>query len=287
MAKLNFDEKRLIETTFQMQGGYVLDFNSNREFGEFMSDIVSYDIYGKYPGLSKAKIIRAFINDESDAYVGKLIAQLIKHMYDYGLVNSDNKANVEKLSEFARKRLGRVNETKTKFQKPNDTSMGKTIDYEALKSDLIKIHQISSRQERGYAFERFINNIFSEFGLNPRASYRAEHDQIDGSFILDGHTVLVEAKYQGDIIPKNDLVIFNNKLSTKSHFSKGLFLTYSEVDKNAIAEYNNHSSRFVIMTVAELFCMCEYNISLEYILRKKFRALDEEGVVFKPFSKIQ
>lgn len=68
---------------------------------------------------------------------------------------------------------------------------------------------------------------------------------------------------------KNDLVIFNDKLSSKSHFSKGLFLTYSEVDKNATAEYNNRSSRFVIMTVAELFNMCEYQISLEDILRKK------------------
>lgn len=287
MAKLSFDEKRLIEEAFQMQGGCVLDFKNNREFREFMSDIVSYDIYTKYPGHSKAKIVRAFINDESDAYVGKLVAQLVKHMYNYGLVNNDNQANVEKLNEFARKRLGCVNETKAKFQQPSDASARKTADYEALKSELIKIHQISSRQERGYAFEKFIKNIFTEFGLNPRASYRAEHDQIDGSFTLDGHTVLVEAKYRGDIIPKNDLVIFNNKLSTKSHFSKGLFLTYSEVDKNAIDEYNNHSSRFVIMTVEELFCICEYNISLENILRKKFRALDEEGVIFKHFSKLQ
>ena len=134
MAKLNFDEKKLIEETFQMQGGCVLDFKNNREFREFMSDIVSYDIYAKYPGHSKAKIVRAFINDESDAYVGKLVAQLIKYMYNYGLVNSDNQANVEKLNEFARKRLGCVNETKTKFQKPNDASTGKITDYEALKS---------------------------------------------------------------------------------------------------------------------------------------------------------
>ena len=41
MAQLSFAEKQLIETVFGMSGGYVLDF-SNREFEEFMKDVVSY-----------------------------------------------------------------------------------------------------------------------------------------------------------------------------------------------------------------------------------------------------
>ena len=44
MANLAFKEKKLIETVFGMGGGYVLDFSS-REFGEFMADIVQYDMY--------------------------------------------------------------------------------------------------------------------------------------------------------------------------------------------------------------------------------------------------
>lgn len=285
MATINYDERRLIDETFQMQQGYVLDF-TNRTFGEFMRDVVSYDIFDKYPGLSKAKIIRAFLDDESDAYVGKLIAKLIKYMYDYGFVNDANKLQVERLNEFAEQKLGRIKRANKKPQRTPAPIVKNKIDYDALKSELQQLHQITSKQARGYAFEKFINNIFSKFGLDPRASYKTEHDQIDGSFTLDGHTVLIEAKYREKIIPKDDLVLFSNKFSTKSHFTKGLFLTYSEVDKNAISEYNNHSSRFVIMTVEELFCMCEYHISLEDILRKKFRVLDEEGVVFKHYSRL-
>ena len=79
MAKLSFQEKQLIERVFGMGSGYVLNF-SNREFEEFMKDVVSYNIYQKYPGLSKAKMLRRFIEDESDAYVGKMIILLINYM---------------------------------------------------------------------------------------------------------------------------------------------------------------------------------------------------------------
>ena len=43
MAKLSFTEKQLIERVFGMGSGYVLNF-SNREFEEFMKDVVSYNI---------------------------------------------------------------------------------------------------------------------------------------------------------------------------------------------------------------------------------------------------
>ena len=285
MATINFDEKLLMEDVFQMQQGSVLDF-SNRTFGEFMKDVVSYDVYTKYPGLSKAKIIRAFIDDESDAYVGKFLARLIKYMSDYGFVNDENRSKIDKLNKLAAQKLGRTKKVNIRPQEPLEPIEESKIDYDALKSELQQLHQITPKQARGYAFEKFINKIFSEFGLEPRASYRGEHDQIDGSFTLDGHTILIEAKYREKIIPKTDLVLFSDKLSTMSHFTKGIFLTYSEVNDSAISAYNNHSSRFIIMTVAELYCMCEYRISLVDILRRKFRALDEKGLVFKHYNEL-
>ena len=63
MAILSFQEKQLIEKVFGMCGGYVLNF-TNREFEEFMKDVVSYNIYQKYPGLSKAKMLRRFVSTQ-------------------------------------------------------------------------------------------------------------------------------------------------------------------------------------------------------------------------------
>jgi hypothetical protein len=46
MANLTFNEKQLIESVFGMSSGYILDF-SNRDFEEFMKDVVQYNIYTK------------------------------------------------------------------------------------------------------------------------------------------------------------------------------------------------------------------------------------------------
>lgn len=285
MAKLTFIESQLIEDVFQMGSGYVLDF-SNRTFEEFMEDIVSYNIYEKYPGRSKAKMVRAFIKEESDTYVGKFIVQLINYMRVRGLITDGNKASVDQLCELGLQKLGKY-KIANKRHDSSTIELKKVVDFEDLKTELIKIEQLVSNQEKGYAFERFLTKLFSAYFLNPRASYRTDNDQIDGSFVLDGFTVLIEAKYKSKPIPKDDLILFANKLSTKSHFTRGMFITYSNVDDKAISYFNDKSSRFVIMTVEELFCICEYHLSLEEIVRKKFRKLDEEGGVFKHYSKLQ
>ena len=61
MAKMDFIEKDYFERLFGMSSGYVLDF-SNRSFQEFVYSVMQIDIYAKYSGLSKAKILRTFSN---------------------------------------------------------------------------------------------------------------------------------------------------------------------------------------------------------------------------------
>lgn len=106
MAQLSFAEKQLIETVFGLSGGYVLDF-SNREFEEFMKDVVSYNIYQRYPGLSKAKMLRKFIEDETDVYVGKMLILLINYMKTSGKDYGVSATNINKLYELGEKKLGK------------------------------------------------------------------------------------------------------------------------------------------------------------------------------------
>ncbi len=278
MAKLNFNEKKLIETVFGMGGGYVLDF-SNREFGEFMKDVVQYDIYEKYQGLSKAKMLRAFINDESEIYVGKAIVLLINYMNDNNLVRDEIKEKSAQLYEIGKRLLGKTN--KSNIRKTEKPVKKHRVDYENLKSTLLEIENLPTAQAKGYSFEKYLNKLFEAFNLKPNASYRTEHDQIDGSFSFEGNTVLVEAKYKSKEIPKDDLILFENKLKSKSHFSKGLFITYSRVSNKALNYFTDSGSRIVVMTVEELFLMCQNKISLTNVIKSKFRQLDERGLIFK------
>lgn len=282
MANLSFSEKQLIEDVFDMQSGYFLNFG-NREFEEFMMDVINYNVYTKYLGLSKAKIFRSFCKDESETFVGKAIVMVINHMRENNLVREDKRIQVDKLYELGKKFLGKINiYSKQKQQVPDlEKEKKNDIDFDSLKKSLLGIEKIDSSQAKGYAFEKYLNNLFKAFDLDPHASYRTEYDQIDGSFVLDGNTILIEAKYKRDPIPKNDLILFSTKIESKSHFPKGLFVSYSTIDDKAIEYYIDRSARIIILTVEELFIICDQKMSLEDVLRAKYRVLDEKGIIFR------
>ncbi|MGC6432500.1 MAG: restriction endonuclease [Jejuia sp.] len=281
MAKLSFSEKKLIEIVFSMEQGYVLDF-TNREFNEFMKDVVEYEIYEKYPGLSKAKMLRAFIHDESEAYVGKAIVLLINYMNDNNLTKDNIKSQSNKLYEIGRKLLGKD----VKPKKVAINSSSESVNFESLKNLLIEIESLPTSQAKGFGFEKYLNKLFQAFNLKPNASYRTEHDQIDGSFVFDGNTILVEAKYKSKEIIKDDLILFENKIKAKSHFSKGLFITYSKISQKALEYFTDSGSRIVVLTVEEIFLLCQNKISLDKVIQSKYRLLDERGLIFKHFLEL-
>lgn len=283
MANLTFSEKQLIESVFGMKTGYFLNF-SNRQFEEFMKDVVSYSIYEKYKGLSKAKMFREFLKDETEPYVGKAIVLLLNYMKDNNMITKDIKNSTDRLYEFGEKLLG-INKNQTKSKQQNTKSENKlNVDFDNLKQELLDIEKFSSPQAKGYAFEKYLNKLFQAFNLDPHASYRTKQDQIDGSFVLDGNTVLIEAKYRTNVIPKDDLILFTNKIESKSHFPKGLFVTYSPVDTRAIEYFTDKGARIIILTIEELFLLCQNKYPLQKVLQAKFRVLDERGVIYKHIS---
>lgn len=142
------------------------------------------------------------------------------------------------------------------------------------------MEKIQNAQTRGYAFEKYLYGLFKSFSLQPNASYRTDFDQIDGSFVFNNHTVLIEAKYRKNPIPKDDLISFSKKIESKSHYVRGLFITYSSVDDNAIEYFKDRGARFVVLTVSELFIMCQEEKYLIDLLESKFRLLDEKGSIY-------
>lgn len=279
MAILSFSEKQLIENVFGMGGGYVLDF-TNQEFEEFMKDVVSYNIYQKYPGLSKAKMLRRFIEDESDVYVGKMIILLINYMKSNSLGKNIAQEDMIRLYELGRKKLGKDSVShKNETTSPN--KVGK-VDFGCLKRELLNIEKEPTQQQKGYAFEIYLKHLFEAFNLEVKASYRTGNDQIDGSFILNGNTVLIEAKYRTVEISKDDLLLlFSHKIESKSPFTKGVFMTLSMPSGKTIDYFYDKSSRLILFTVEEIYILLENKNSLVDILTKKFRHLEETGNIFR------
>jgi hypothetical protein len=81
MSSLTSIEKRQIEDTFGMGGGFVLDFN-NRDFAEAVREATGQNIDDErycLEGTSKAKRLRTFWALEPDSCVGKLISSFVQY----------------------------------------------------------------------------------------------------------------------------------------------------------------------------------------------------------------
>jgi len=110
MSSLKTLDKEPFESLLGMSGGYVLDF-TNPTFAAFFREAAGVNIYTeKYAlhGDSKAKRLRAFWELESDALVGKVLAELVEYWaYKNPQPNSADSATSERCRAIVARLLGR------------------------------------------------------------------------------------------------------------------------------------------------------------------------------------
>ena len=91
--------------------------------------------------------------------------------------------------------------------------------------ELWSSNTIYTPQKRGYEFEKLISaKLFNE-GLEPRTSYKAKGEQIDGSFFWEGQTFLLEAKWTKSKLSASSIYAFKGKLDGKFHTTSGIYLS--------------------------------------------------------------
>jgi predicted helicase len=91
----------------------------------------------------------------------------------------------------------------------------------------------------------------------------------------------LKAKYRAAQLSKNDLILFENKVSRKSQFARGLFVSLSDFDENVVNYFKDRSSRIIALSVPEIYMMCSQEKDLKDVLTRKFRYLDEYGIIYR------
>jgi hypothetical protein len=138
-------------------------------------------------------------------------------------------------------------------------------------------------QERGYAFEGFLSDLFALYRLTPRGAFRLRGEQIDGSFHLEGGVYLLEAKWQDARVGLAGLLTFNGKVEGKAQWSRGLFVSYSgfsEEGLNAFAQGRRTS--IICMDGLDLAHVLSGRIDLvEVVERKARRAAETNRASFR------
>lgn len=279
MAILTFNEQEKFEKLFGMSSGYLLDF-SNSKFQKFIYSVMNIDVYQKYEYASKAKLLRLIISDYDNVIVGKLLMELLIYMKDNILIDNNEKELFTKCIDIANRLMGKKSTVKPTSLKENMTKTA--FNYDKNLKKLVELTSIENNQKRGFAFEKYLFELFKQNGLEPRSSFKITGEQIDGSFILNKEVYLLEAKWTKYPIDKGELVIFNEKVTSKSGFTRGLFISYSGYSNEAIETFaNGRTVNIILMTVQELAILLQRKLDFKDIIWRKVRFLAEEGNCLK------
>lgn len=169
-----------------------------------------------------------------------------------------------------------------KSHKPKATSITDLPDsvIQELKSKLLECSSLPP-QERGFRFEKLIKNLFEIFNLAPRSSFRLVGEQIDGSFLFQGETYLVEATWQSERIGQGKLLTFSGKVGGKAQWARGLLISNSGFSLDALEAFTRGKpTNIICMDGLDLYYILEGKLDFCSVLERKVRRAAETNQAY-------
>ncbi|MEU1624173.1 restriction endonuclease [Streptomyces sp. NPDC020096] len=152
-----------------------------------------------------------------------------------------------------------------------------------LKNEFLRLEAEPNRQKAGREFEPFLNQLFRLFDLDPRLSYDLPYEQIDGSITFDTDVYIVEAKWLKEPVEVHYLGSFVEKVRHKGRNTLGLYTSvhgFTQGAKNRYAE----GACFITMEGVDLFAVLDGHVTLDELLSRKKRHLNDTGSCYYPAS---
>jgi hypothetical protein len=284
MPNIRAIDMMFLDDLFEMGGGYVLNF-SNSTFSRFFADELNVDIddpmYAEQGG-SKGKRLRCFLQKVEVPTV----VRTLKALWEYREAIRQRDEKPETVLNAQGRLLSLINRLEGKPDAPPAGQAPKSAfdrpKLLALRNNLIGFSQLTP-QARGYAFETLLRDLFNVFGLEAREPFRLKGEQIDGSFLLQGETYLVEAKWQDAPTGVADLHTFHGKLEQKAAWTRGLFVSNSGFTEDGLVAFGR-GKRVVCMDGLDLFETLSRELPLNHVLERKVRRAAETGL---PFARVR
>lgn len=284
MPNIRSLDMKLLDDVFEMNGGYVLDF-SDRTMSTFFAEELNVNIDDdayREQGTSKAKRVRCYLNKVDLATSVKTLRAL--WAYREGVRKHHSRAewvpNAEGRFLSLLNRMEGKPETASPSEPPKAAfDRPKII---ALKQRLIELSSMEPHP-RGYAFEAWLRDAFNFYGLEAREPFRNKGEQIDGSFVLQGETYLLEAKWESAKTSAAALHAFQGKLEQKAAWARGLFVSNSGFTDDGLIAFGR-GKRVICMDGLDLFDTLDRELPLNIALDRKVRRAAETGL---PFERIR
>lgn len=283
MPNIRSLDMKLVDELFEMGCGYVLDFSDHtmsRFFAEELNVDIDDDAY-REQGNSKAKRVRCYLNKVDLATA----VQTLRALWEY----REGSRKLRNREEWVENAEGRFHSLLNRMQGKPDARQAEPpkLAYDrpkvmALKQRLIDL-SVLTPQPRGYAFEAWLRDAFNFYGLEAREPFRNRGEQIDGSFMLQGETYLLEAKWEAKKTSADDLRVFQGKLEEKAAWTRGLFVSNSGFTEEGLAAFGR-GKRVVCMDGLDLYDTLDRELPLNLALERKVRRAAETGL---PFERIR
>ena len=153
---------------------------------------------------------------------------------------------------------------------------------QALTTQLLKLTDLDP-QQRGLRFEGFLTDLFAAFNLAPRGSLRLVGEQIDGSFLLDTETYLLEAKWYAPKIGFSDLMTFSGKVAGKATWARGLFISISGFSEEGLEAFSRgRQVNLICVDGLDLYEVLSRQASLVEMIQEKARRAAETNCAYVP-----
>jgi hypothetical protein len=170
-----------------------------------------------------------------------------------------------------------------KIQQP---TTGNNSELETLRIMYMELLTMQPHQ-RGYAFQRFLNDLFATYHLSPRNAFRLTGEEIDGSFDIESQTYLLEAKWHNKPSSQSDLLVFNGKIEGKSTWARGIFISYNGFTEEGMEAFARGKRTSIIgMDGKDLLFILEGRISLVDAIKRKSRSAVETNSFFVPVQNL-
>lgn len=285
MPNIRAIDAAFVDDLFEMGSGYVLDF-SDRTMSSFFAEELNVDIDDdayRVNGNSKAKRLRCYLN-KVDINTS---VKTLRALWDYREATRKHRGREEWVANAEGRFFSLLNRMQGKLDAVPPVGEPPKPAFDrakmlALKQRLIELSAMEPHP-RGYAFEAWLRDAFNFFGLEAREPFRNRGEQIDGSFVLQGETYLIEAKWQSTQVGAADLHGFQGKLEQKAAWARGLFVSNSGFTEDGLIAFGR-GKRVICMDGLDLFDTLDRELPLNHALDRKVRRAAETGL---PFERIR
>lgn len=179
----------------------------------------------------------------------------------------------------------RAEQRKTAYQAMIEEKLNSQQKIADLRNEFFILSVEDNPQKRGYMLEKFLNELFRTFDLDPKESFKIVGEQIDGAFTFDSQDYLLEAKWQKDPIQAGELYDFGGKIDGKFKITLGLFISINGFSSESTKVNSPVVKSMILMDGVDLMAILDNRISLKDMLFRKRRHAAEKGEIYFPFQK--